>query len=235
MGPDVDPVEIRVRDVESRMARIERVLDNQSLLDLSEQVQEQEDDQRLMRGELEELRHALETSSERQRELYLDVDQRLQGMEARGASSAAGASGSSFGDSGAGLPLPGGSELANYQAALELLKEGRYDDARSGFQQFLSVYPQSNRADNAQYWFAETYYVTREYAEALPEFQQVVDQFPRSQKVPDALLKIGFCSYELGRWDEARAALSQVTSEYTDKTAARLAEQRLAQMEREGR
>ncbi|MGH8497089.1 MAG: tol-pal system protein YbgF [Gammaproteobacteria bacterium] len=233
MGPEVDPMEIRLRDVESRMARIERVLDNQSLLDLSEQVQQQEEDQRRMRGELEELQHALETSGERQRELYLDVDQRLQDLEA-GGTTAAGRSGGSLEDSSSGLPLPGGSELANYQAALELLKEGRYEDARSGFQQFLSVYPQSDRADNAQYWFAETYYVTRQFAEALPEFQQVVEQFPRSQKVPDALLKIGFCSYELGRWDEARAALSQVTSEYTDKTAARLAEQRLAQMEREG-
>ncbi len=232
-GPEEDPLEIRLRDVESRMERIERVLDNQSLLELSQQVQELKDEQRQMRGEIEELRHTVETSGERQRDLYLDVDKRLQSLEARGVPSA-GPGGGGFDDSGSQLPVPGGSELANYQAALELLKEGRYEDARSGFRQFLAVYPDSIRADNAQYWFAETYYVTRQFAEALPEFQQVVEQFPRSQKVPDALLKIGFCSYELGRWDEARAALSQVTSEYTDKTAARLAEQRLAQMEREG-
>jgi len=76
--------------------------------------------------------------------------------------------------------------------------------------------------------------VTRQFGDALVEFEKVVAEFPRSQKIPDALLKIGFCNYELGQWTNARTALSRVTSEYTDKTAARLAEQRLAQMEREG-
>ena len=229
-GPEEeDPVEIRLRDLESRMQRIERVLDNQSLLNLARQVQEIEEAQRQMRGEIEELRHNVESSGERQRDLYLDVDKRLQALESRGVPSSA-----SSADPTGQLPVPGGSELSNYQAALELLKEGRYDDARNGFRQFLSAYSESDRADNAQYWYAETYYVTRQFAEALPEFEKVIGQFPRSQKIPDALLKIGFCNYELGQWDDARAALSRVTSEYTDKTAARLAEQRLAQMEREG-
>jgi tol-pal system protein YbgF len=228
-GPEEDPVEIRLRDLEARMQRIERVLDNQSLLNLARQVQEIENAQREMRGEIEELTHNVESSGERQRDLYLDVDKRLQTLESRGASPAA-----SSGSPGGQLPVPGGSELSNYQAALELLKEGRYDDARNGFQQFLSAYPDSDRADNAQYWYAETYYVTRQFGDALAEFEKVVAEFPRSQKIPDALLKIGFCNYELGQWTDARTALSRVTSEYTDKTAARLAEQRLAQMEREG-
>ncbi|CAN5330757.1 tol-pal system protein YbgF [soil metagenome] len=231
--PEEDPIEIRLRDLEARMQRIERVVNNQSLLELSQDVQALKAEQRQVRGEVEELQHLVETSGERQRDLYLDVDKRLQSLESGGVSSGRPrGAGAAAGDGQ--LPVPGGSELANYQAALELLKEGRYEDARTGFRQFLTAYPDSSRADNAQYWFAETYYVTRQFAEALPEFRTVVDQYPNSQKVPDALLKIGFCSYELGRWDEARAALSEVTSEYADKTAARLAEQRLGQMEREG-
>ncbi|NIW25524.1 MAG: tetratricopeptide repeat protein, partial [Gammaproteobacteria bacterium] len=46
----------------------------------------------------------------------------------------------------------------------------------------------------------------------------------------DALLKIGFCNYELSQWDQARAALERVVREFPDTTAARLATQRLERM-----
>ena len=49
-------------------------------------------------------------------------------------------------------PLPGGSDRDNYQAAFELLKEERYEPAAMAFQQFLVTYPDSELADNAQYW-----------------------------------------------------------------------------------
>ena len=58
--------------------------------------------------------------------------------------------------------------------------------------------------------------------------------YPRSRKLPDALLKIGYSNYELGRFDAARAALERVRDDYSDSTAARLAEQRLARMDEEG-
>jgi tol-pal system protein YbgF len=89
-------------------------------------------------------------------------------------------------------------------------------------------------ADNAQYWLAEAYYVTDRFDEALRQFTVVVNDYPRSRKVPDALLKMGFCSYELKRWNDARAALTRVQSEFADTTAARLAEQRLKRMSDEG-
>ena len=102
------------------------------------------------------------------------------------------------------------------------------------FQQFLVTYPDSELADNAQYWLAETYYVTRQFDEALAAFKVVIHDYPRSRKVPDALLKMGYCNYELKRWDAARGALNQVRTDYPETTAARLAGQRLERMEGEG-
>jgi TolA-binding protein len=52
--------------------------------------------------------------------------------------------------------------------------------------------------------------------------------------VPDALLKMGYCNYELERWNDARAALARVQADYPETTAARLAEQRLKRMDSEG-
>ena len=68
----------------------------------------------------------------------------------------------------------------------------------------------------------------------MKAFSVVVDDYPRSRKVPDALLKLGFCNYELKRWDDARTSLARVQADFADTTAARLAEQRLQRMTEEG-
>jgi tol-pal system protein YbgF len=133
------------------------------------------------------------------------------------------------------LPVPGGSDRDNYQAAFELLKEQRYEPAALAFQQFLVSFPDSQLADNAQYWLAESYYVTDQFDNALRQFEVVINDYPRSRKIPDALLKIGYSNYELERWEDARGALSRVQAEYPDTTAARLAEQRLTRMDDEQR
>jgi tol-pal system protein YbgF len=122
-----------------------------------------------------------------------------------------------------------------YQQAFDQLKEQRYDDARRGFERFLSEYPDSQLADNGQYWLGETYYVGQDFSAALTEFQKVIDGYPTSRKVPDALLKIGYCQDELGQNAAARAALSEVTGKYPESTAARLARQRLAELDASGR
>ena len=131
------------------------------------------------------------------------------------------------------LPMPGGSDRDNYQAAFELLKDQRYEPAALAFEQFLVAFPDSELADNAQYWLAESHYVTQQFDKALKEFETVIGRFPGSRKVPDALLKIGYCNYELLRWDAARASLARVQSEYPETTAARLAGQRLHRMDEE--
>ncbi len=102
------------------------------------------------------------------------------------------------------------------------------------FQQFLVSFPESQLADNALYWLAESYYVTDRFEDALTQFQTVISRFPRSRKIPDALLKIGYSNYELQRWESARGALQRVQEDYPDTTAARLAEQRLNRMDDEG-
>jgi tol-pal system protein YbgF len=132
------------------------------------------------------------------------------------------------------LPVPGGSDRDNYQVAFELLKEERYDMAAAAFRQFLVTFPDSELVDNAQYWLAESYYASDNFERALQDFQIVIEAHPRSSKVPDALLKMGFCNYNLKRWDAARVTLTRVQADYPETTAARLAGQYLNRMESEG-
>ena len=42
---------------------------------------------------------------------------------------------------------------------------------------------------------------------APADFRVVLDKYPDSRKIPDALLKIGYCNYELKNYSEARTAL----------------------------
>jgi TolA-binding protein len=57
-----------------------------------------------------------------------------------------------------------------------------------------------------------------------------MDKYPQSRKLPDALLKIGYCRYEMKQYEAAREALGQVAARFTDTPAARLAKQRLEKM-----
>jgi len=232
--PSEDPVQIQLSDLERRLETIERIVDNQSLVQLTQQVSSLERRVDELQGSAETLQHNSEGTADRQRQLYADLDSRMQELErnlqARG--------GTSVLDGGAlppgTLPVPGGSDRDNYQVAFELLKDERYDMAAASFKQFLLAFPDSELVDNAQYWLAESYYASDNFEQALRDFQVVVDEHPRSSKVPDALLKMGFCNYNLKRWDAARVTLTRVQADYPETTAARLAGQYLSRMESEG-
>ncbi|MFQ5546848.1 MAG: tol-pal system protein YbgF [Woeseia sp.] len=235
MAPQADdPLLARLDELERRLGAIERILASGSLVELTVQADELQRRTSALQGRTETLEHDAEGAAERQRELYADLDMRIQNLEriTRGTAPVNVLDGGSLAPGQ--LPVPGGSDRDNYQAAFELLKEQRYEPAAMAFQQFLVSYPDSQLADNAQYWLAESYYVTQKYDQALDEFEKVITRYPTSRKVPDALLKVGYCNYELERWNESRKALDRVQADYPDTTAARLAEQRLKRMASEG-
>ncbi len=225
--PEEDPMVIKMNDLDRRLERIERVLANQSLLDLAQQLQSLQTDVRSLRGQLEELQHGSTGVKDQQRGLYADLDRRLQALEA--GVPAVGSDGEM-----SNLPVPTGSDRMNYQAAFDLLKSGQYDKATPAFQRFLVTFPDSALADNAQYWLGESHYVLRRYDDALKAFRAVVERYPESRKLPDAWLKIGYTQYELRAWKPAREALTRVRREFPDSSAAPEAAKRLERMTSEG-
>jgi len=231
LSTEDDPMYVQMNDIDSRLARVERLVDNEGLVNLMSQLDAVQKDLQGLRNDVETLQHEVEQSSSRQRDLYLDIDQRLQSIEKANANLDVFEGGSL---SPGQLPVPGGTDRANYQAAFELLKQGRYDQAAIALQQFMVAFPSSELSDNAQYWLAETHYVTQQYENALPAFQAVVDRYPDSRKIPDALLKIGYCNYELKRMTAAEKALQAVVADYPETTAARLASQRLDRIKNGG-
>jgi tol-pal system protein YbgF len=115
-----------------------------------------------------------------------------------------------------------------YGQSFDALKAGSYSIAITGFKDFLTSYPASPLAENAQYWLGEAYYVTRDFDSASGAFKSVLSKWPDSRKAPDALLKLGYTQLAQNKAGEGRATLSQVVQKYPGTDAAKLAADRLS-------
>ncbi len=219
--PEEDPAYVKATALEERVDRIEN--QNKALADLQHQVEQVQSEVRHLRGEFEDFQHEANAARTRERDLYQDLDRRMQALESRTQAPAAAAG-------GPGTAAVIGDRDA-YQAALDKLKGKDYPGAEQALNGFIASYPQSALVDNAEYWLGETYYVQQRYPEALAAFQRVVKEHPESRKVPDALLKAGYTQYEQKRYREARELLSRVADAYPDSSPAADARKRLKDMD----
>ncbi|MEK7321665.1 MAG: tol-pal system protein YbgF [Pseudomonadota bacterium] len=213
--------------LEARVAKLERLLEGQALADLALRVQQLQQDLQSLRGELEVQANEMNGLKQRQRDVYLDIDRRLQQLSATAPATPAATP-------AVAVAAPE-QEQAAYQRAFDKMKEGRYDEAIILFRGLLANHPNGKLVDNAQYWLGEANYVTRRYREAADEFGKVIAAYPQSPKVPDALLKQGFSYYELGEWAKARETLEQFLARYPQHAAVARANERLQALKAKGR
>ena len=226
---------VRIDDLETRMDRVDRIVSNQSLTEMSQRLDALQAEMRVQQGRLEELQNENEQLKRQQRDLYADLEKRLQatsaGTIAPGTSGAA-AAGSSAESAivKSAAAAPDGGEQAQYTRAMDALKARNYAAATEGFRSLAATYPEGELADNTQYWLGETYYVTQEYDHAAAAFQRVLSGWPNSRKVPDATLKLGYTQIEQKKLAAGRATLQQVVDKYPGTDAAKLAADRLAKL-----
>ena len=231
-GPaEPDPVLLKLDELDSRLARVESVLNNQSLLDLQNDNQDLTAQLRDLRNQIETLSYTQNSSADRQKSKYLDLDKRLQAMEIRPARQVFVSGTADNIDST--VVVDNGTEREVYQSAFDLLKSAKYADAATGFETYLKQYPNGQLADNAYYWLGESYYITRKFDDALSSFATVTARYPQSRKIADAWLKLGYTYYEMKKTSEATAALEKTISTYPDSSAALLAKQRLDRIKKE--
>jgi tol-pal system protein YbgF len=116
---------------------------------------------------------------------------------------------------------------AMYQAAYSDIAAGRYNLARESFQTYLRLYPDSDVADNAQYWIGESYYGTGDFANAIVEFQKVIDTYPKGDKVPAAMFKLGLSQARMKQTAESQKTYRALIQRYPKSPEAALAKERL--------
>jgi tol-pal system protein YbgF len=104
---------------------------------------------------------------------------------------------------------------------------GQYDIAVQGFKAFISSFPRSDKADDAQLNIGNAYYSAGKYQEAVDAFQQVIASYAQSDSMPIAYYKMGLAHTELKQLDLARRAFEAVIEKYPTAYEAILAKQRL--------
>ncbi len=223
------PEEIRTQAIESKLVDLGRRVDNLNLASQSRDNIRLGDEMRALRGDVENLRYLIESSSKRSQELYVDMDKRILALESSRRSTQLSISNQLEGASSlATTATP--EEEATYLRVFEFLKAGRHDEAIAGFQEMQSKWPQGRYADNALYWLGESYYIKKSFNLAQQSFQAVLDKHPTSPKAPDALFKLGLTHQQLNHPDSARDAFQKVIQDHPNSSAAALARSRLEQL-----
>ena len=242
----LSPQERRLQEAETKLAQLSRRMDALNVSELDQKNDEIREELRNLRGEIERLQFEIESSGQRTKDLFLDLDRRVQALEGGGAAVSGGTpprgvigGAGTVPSSSPGTLAAAGSSQATaasaeeeraYLETFDLLEKGQYDQAISGFKQMLQQWPQGRYADNGWYWMGDAQYVKRDYASAAKSFQTLVTQFQTSPKVSDGLLKLGLCQAELNQISAARQSLLRVVKEFPSTNAANLAKQKLDQL-----
>jgi predicted RNase H-like nuclease (RuvC/YqgF family) len=79
--PEEDPLYIKQTELDSRVARVERVIDSEGLVNLLKQIEELQKDNQGLREQVDQLQFKLDQAGTAQKQQYLDADQRLQNLE----------------------------------------------------------------------------------------------------------------------------------------------------------
>ena len=221
--PELDPVaqqlgsqQQQLNDLKREVAALQAVVDGIGAAGIGSTLGTVEQEMRNLRGEMESLQYEVRDMQQRRRNV--DGAPRPSGAAAPVGTSAASPSAQNQDDQGA------------YLAAFGKLKAGEYQEAISSFEGFLSQYPASAYAPNAQYWIGEAYYVQRDFDKAWTAFAELETRYPSSLKAADARLKQGLIRVDQGRMNEAREIFQDVATRHAGSSAGRLATERLQRM-----
>lgn len=190
-------------------------MDKAGTLDLANENEALRQEIARLRGQIEVLSNELANAQKRQKDFYVDLDERLRKLEPQ-----------KIVVDGQEITVQQAEQRA-YEAALAYFREGDYRNAASSFYDFIHRYPQSGLTPSAQYWLGNTYYAQRDYTNAIAAHKVVLDKYPTHARAPEALLNIASCHVELKDPAAAREALETLISRYPDSPAAATARERL--------
>ncbi len=137
------------------------------------------------------------------------------------------ASGSSSLPANGGPPGPPPSADTLYSNGLRDITSGKYDLARSEFQDYLKYYGDTDLASNAQFYLGEIAYSQKQYDQAVDEYDKVLSNYPKSFKLAPARLKKGMALIEVGQKNPGVKELREVVKRYPGTEEERRARAKL--------
>jgi tol-pal system protein YbgF len=210
-------LDIRTR-LDNMQSEINAKADKSNNFDLNNQNEQLRQEIARLRGQIEVLTNELSNTQRRQKDFYVDLDNRLRKMEPQKVTV-----------DGKEVSIAPAEQSA-YDVALAYFKAGDYKNAGASFYEFTRRFPQSGLAPSAQYWLGNTYYAQRDYRNAITAQQVVVKNYADSPKAADALLNIASCQMELKDRVAAKRTLETLLAQYAESPAAQTAKERLASL-----
>src|ERR1700719_4226685 len=125
-------------------------------------------------------------------------------------------------------PAPNADTL--YSNGLRDITSGKYDLARSEFQDYLKFYGDTDLASNAQFYLGEIAYSQKQYNQSVTEYEKVLSNYPKSFKLAPARLKKGMALIELGQKSSGVKELREVVKRYPGTEEERRARARLKEL-----
>ena len=169
-----------------------------------------------LRGQVEVLSNDASDNQRRQKDFYVDLDNRLRKLEPQ-----------KIVVDGKEAQIDQ-NEQKSYDAAVAVFQSGDYSGAANALSSFLQMYARSVYVPNVQYSLGIAYYALKDYKNAIATFQAMIKASPDNPKTPDAMLNVASCYSEQKDKVQAKKVLLALRSEYPDSNAAKTASARLA-------
>jgi tol-pal system protein YbgF len=185
-------------------------------IDFANQVEAIKTDIAKLRGQIEVLSYELEAAQKRQKDFYVDRDNRLRKLEQPPAEAR----------SEAAKPDPA-LETRDYEGALAGLKTAKFKEAAAAFAAFIKSYPNSSMVASAHYWGGYAHAQARDPAGAAELFGKFVASWPNDERAPAALESRVANLESIKDVKGARAALEQLAEKYPNSEAGKRAKLKL--------
>lgn len=208
--------------IEKRLAAIEAVIQGQGLADMQNQLEALKQEVANLRGSLELANHHLETTQQRQKDLYTDTDTRLRKIESAAVAPPV-------------VPVAAvvveEKDIKAFAEADSLSKSAKHKEAFTAFDSFLKDYPNSKLAPDALYGMGYTQFALKNYKSSIATQQKVIDLHAESPKVPDAMYSMANSQIQLGQVTNAKKTLRDLVAKYPDAEVTPNAQKRLKMLE----
>ena len=110
--------------------------------------------------------------------------------------------------------LPNLSPEDQFQLAFDLLRNQRFEEAKSSFLVFIEKNKENSLSGTAHYWLGEIYLLKKEHREAALILAEGYQKFPKSIKAPDMLYKLSQSLFEVNKNVEACKTMEKFLNDY---------------------
>lgn len=235
-------------------------VDPKLINNFSERINSLFDDLAKLRGEVEVLTYSLQTSEERQKVLYKELNERLQKIEESALKIENNVNSVESPTEKKPLtqnnliiqedevlpeiapePIPEAADLPplvdknleyqEFEDAKKLITATKYKEAFDALDKFVVNYPSSELLPEAKYNLGYTQFALRNYKAAINTFNKIVLEYPDNPIAPNSLYQVSNSQIQITRITKAKQTLRSLIKKYPNADIIPSAKKRLKDLE----